>query len=479
MTSTHVEAPAPSTPAETPKAAIGFALLATAQLLLILAISIVVVPITTLAAEASYTRSDIALVASGYGLVFSGLLLFGSRIGDAFGRRRILLIGLTVFAVASLIGAAAPGYPAMVLSRLIQGAGAALAAPAALGLVTTIYPRPDRRSRALAIFGVMGSVGGIGGILASGVIATWLSWRFAFIVPAIIATVIVVLGRRYLPAPPPAQRGPLDGVGAFLATFGLLGLGYALMRAPEAPLASAEVLVPALGGAALLTAFVAVQARVRHPLLPLDFLRSRRRLTAWTALLVITATNAVSTFLLTLYFQQVRGYAPGEVAVTFLPFALIMTTSFFSGRLIARHGPGRVAALGLLTAAVGVGLTATIRADGSTLPLVLLGMSVLPFGVGLTFSGATVTAMSDVPDRQTGLAGGIVNTAIEIGGAGGTATATAIVGVLVGVFSAGGAAPLDATASAYGGALALVAVLLVVVAVMCARVLPDRKTPTE
>ncbi len=450
----------------TGRRAAAFTTVALTQFLLIMAISIVVVPVTFFAEKQGFDRSDIALVTSGYGLVFSGLLLFGSRIGDKFGPRRALILGLTVFAFGSLAGAISIGHPTMVLSRFIQGAGAGFAAPASMALVGRIYTTVSHRHRALAAYGIMGSVGGTCGLLLSGLIAASLSWRWAFAIPAVAAALLAVSSWKVVPSDKaPQQRVRLDIPGAVLATAGILGISYGLMRAGNSSFAHPDSFLPLGVGVILLAALGVVESRVKDPLLPLRFLLSRPRGVAWAGLLLITATNAVATLVLTLYFQQVRGFTAPQIALAFLPFALVLTTGLFGGRMVARLGASVVTAIGLFTATAGAALIAALEADGSRDILLFVGMSLLPIGTGFTFSGTTVLAMTEVPSSRTGLAGGLLNTAIEIGAAGGVAILTAIIGLHASTLMSGGVEETRASVHAYSFGFLVLALALAVGAI--------------
>lgn len=466
QTQTVCVIPRPSENPSTRRRTAAFATVALTQFLLIMAISIVVVPVTFFAERQGFSQSDIALITSGYGLVFSGLLLFGSRIGDKFGPRRALTLGLVVFAVGSLLGVVSVGHPMMVISRFIQGAGSGFAAPASMALVGRIYTSASHRRRALAVYGIMGSVGGTCGLLTSGLIAASLSWRWAFAVPAIAAASLALCAVKVVPSDSaPQRRIRLDIPGAVLATAGILGISYGLMRAGNSSFTAPDAFLPLGAGVLLLGMLGIVESRVKDPLLPLRFLLSRPRGVAWAGLLLITATNAVATLVLTLYFQQVRGFSAPEIVLAFLPFALVLGTGLFGGRMVAQLGASVVTAIGLFIATAGAALVATLEADGSHDVLLFIGMSLLPIGTGLTFSGTTVLAMSEVPSSRTGLAGGLLNTAIEIGAAGGVAILTAIIGLHSSTLMSGGVEETRASVHAYSFGFLVLALALAVGAI--------------
>ncbi|ASU79665.1 MFS transporter [Actinopolyspora erythraea] len=393
-----------------------FFLLAAVQILLIMAITMLAVALPRIEAELGLSASRLTLVNAAYGLSFSGLLLLGGRAADLYGRRRLFTIGLALFGGASLTAGIAPEFWTLTVSRFLQGAGAALAAPSAMALVGAVFPDPSRHARAMAVWGGLSPMGAAAGTLASGAVSTWVSWRWTFAVPAVAAVLALALTRPLLPAGETNARGRLDVKGAVLATAGLTALSYGLVYAAEHSWISLAVLGPIAVSVVLLATFAVVERKTADPLLPLDFLKSGHRLGAlWV---ILAGATAISTMfmLMSLYFQQVAGMSPLGTAAAFLPFSLVLFLSGISvARLVRRFGARNVTVVGSVLAAAGLALLGTMAADSPYVGTLLAGLLVLPVGISMMFSGATVKVFSRVDDERSGLAGSLVNTAMETG----------------------------------------------------------------
>ncbi|MEU7855367.1 MFS transporter [Nonomuraea sp. NPDC049141] len=419
-----------------------FALLGGVQIMLISGITVVSVALPAIQDELRLSGGDLALVSTAYGLAFSGLLLLGGRLADLYGRRRMFMLGLGLFGVSSAAAALAPGLGLLLTARFAQGIGAALVAPSAMALLGVVFPDPHRRARATAVWGGLAGIGATGGMLLSGVFAEWASWRWAFGVPVIATAIALVAAPRLLPADRPVRRTRIDILGAALVTAGLSTLSYGLVESSYGPL---------IGGAVLLLAFMIVESRTAAPLVPPAFFAVPRRAVALAAIVLGSAGMATSFFFLSLHLQQVRGLSPLLTSAAFLPYgAVLIGTGAVAGRLLARFGIRIVLTTGLITAAAGLVLVG--RFDGA----LIAGLLVLPLGIALTFAGATVAAVTDVPDEQAGLAGGVVNTAMEVG---------PTLGLSALVSLAGG------TTSGYGFALGIAAVAFILMAPIAALLL--------
>ncbi|MEU1124557.1 MFS transporter [Streptomyces sp. NPDC005899] len=393
-----------------------FALLAAVQFVLILAMSVLNVVLPDIQAEFGLSRAELVLLGASYGMSFSGLLLLGGRLSDRWGSRPVFLLGTLVFAVSSVLAGVSPGLWTLLMARFAQGAGAALAVPAAMALVRVLYPESARFARAMAVWGGLAASGGTAGMLLSGVVASSNSWRWAFVVPAAVAVLTLVASPRLIPAGAAARGGRLDALGAVLVTAGITLLGYGLVEAPERGWTSSTALGSLVGGAVLLLAFAVTEARVPLPLLPRSFLASPRRVVALLAVFLGSAGITTIFFLLALYFQEVRGYTPLETSAAFLPFGLALVVSGMTvGRLIQRFGPRAVLVAGLVLAGLGLAALGRIGTDTPYAGPVLAGLVIFPVGAALVFAGSTVSATTDVPEEQAGLAGAVVNTALEAG----------------------------------------------------------------
>ena len=378
-------------------ASAAFALLGAVQVTLIAAITLITVALPAIARDLRLDESGLVLVSSSYGISFGGLLPLGGRLADRLGCRRAFVTGTVVFGLASAGAGLAPWPGLLVAARLAEGAGAALAAPAAVALLAAVYPDPDRHDRALATWGVLSGAGAIAGTVVSGAVITWVSWRWLFAAPATVAAVATVIAPRVVPVGPAPVKGKADWPGAGLAAAGLAALIYGLQRSGWALAA----------GVALLALFVLTERRSAAPLVPLPFL-SRRALPL-TAVLLCAAAMATAFFLLSLYLQQVRGLSALRVSVIFLlsgPTAV--SAGPLAGKLIRRFGTRPVLVAGLLTAATGLLLLSFLAAPYA-------GLLVFPFGTGLAFSAAAVTVMRSAGATRAALAGALVATAMETG----------------------------------------------------------------
>jgi EmrB/QacA subfamily drug resistance transporter len=372
--------------------------------------------------------SSLQWVVSAYALGYGGFLLLGGRVADLFGRRRAFLTAVSVFGVVSVLGALAPSGGLLVAARLVKGIAAGFLAPAALSLITTNWPDGPRRGRALGWYATAGACGFVGGLVLGGVL-TELSWRLVFALPVPIAVVTLLAGLRLLPADPRGgAREKLDLPGALTATGALVLLVYALTRAPSHGWLSAHTLTLFAVAAGLLVLFVRVESRARRPLVPLSFLT--RRATAGTNLTIFAMWGAYTSFafLATLHLQNVLGWTPLQTAGAFVPLGLANgALAPFAGRLAARLGVHRMIAAGMLLLALSYALFLRIGPDSSFLTVVLPVMVVNGIGTAATFPALNMSAVAGVPDRDQGLAGALLNTFMQIGGAVVLALVTAVV----------------------------------------------------
>ncbi|MFC8077915.1 MFS transporter [Streptomyces sp. NPDC057307] len=399
--------------------AAAFALLGTVQATLIFTLAALAVPLPDIGREFALDRSQLILLSAAYGLTFAGLLLLGGRFADRYGGRRALTAGLLVFAAASAAAPLAPGYEALLAGRFAQGVGAALVAPAAMNVLRTVFGSPAAYGRAMATWGGLSVLGATAGNLGSGVISALLSWRWSFAVPLLVAGAALALAPRLLPDTPPGAGRSLDLPGAVLATGGITLASYGLVLTDAHPWGSPAVLVPLTAGVALCAAFLFAERRARDPLLPPRFVLDRRRATGLAAIALTAAGTSMTFVLLSLHLQQVRGYSELETSAAFVPFAAALLVSGRSaGPLIDRYGAPLVTAAGLATGATGLALLAATGLGTGAVPYVhglLPGLVLLPAGAAASFAGAAVLATDGVPERQTGLAGGVLNTAMELG----------------------------------------------------------------
>ncbi|MFJ4648398.1 MFS transporter [Streptomyces bobili] len=395
-----------------------FVLLGSVQATLIFTLAAIAVPLPRIGREFDLQRADLILLSASYGLTFAGLLLFGGRLADRYGGRRALTAGLVLFAAASAAAPLAPGIGALLAARLAQGAGAALVAPAAMAVLRAVFPSPTAYGRAMATWGGLSVLGATAGNLLSGVISALLSWRWTFALPLVVAVSALILTPRLLPETAPDRGRSPDLPGALLATVGITLASYGLVVTDARPWSSAGVLVPLLGGTALLAAFWYAERRARDPLLPPRFLLDRRRALALTAIALSACGTAMTFVVLSLHLQQARDWSELRTSAAFVPFAAALIASGrAAGPLIGRYGAQAVTSAGLGTGAAGLVLLAFTGLDAHTWYAygLLPGLVLLPAGTAASFAGAAVLATEGVPPQQTGLAGGVLNTAMEFG----------------------------------------------------------------
>jgi MFS family permease len=394
-----------------------FGLLAAVQVTLILAITVIAIGLPAVGRDLGLRPGELTLVSASYGLAFSGLLLLGGRLSDLHRPRRVLVSGLAVFALGSAAAGVAPGFGTLLAARLAQGTGAALVAPAAMALLGMVFPDRRRHHRALAVWGWLAPLGATSGLLLSGLVAGWASWRWGFALPTAVAVAAALAAPRLVPDGPPPARRSLDVPGALLATAGALAVSYGLVTAGDRGWSSAAVPVALVVGGLAVVGFLAVESRSRAPLLPLGFLRSRRRVRALTAALLAAAGHSTIALFLALYLQQVRGMSALATSAAFVPFALsLVATGVFAPRVVARLGARTATAAGLAVAAAGLLLIGWgLSLDTPYAGPLLAGLVVFQVGATLTFASTAAAAVDGADASERGLAAAVLNTAVELG----------------------------------------------------------------
>jgi EmrB/QacA subfamily drug resistance transporter len=391
-------------------------LLCAAQFMVILDITVVNVALPSIQADLGIATKDLQWVVTAYTLAFGGLLLLGGRLADLVGRRRVFLSGLAGFTAASLGAALADSSALLLAARVAQGVGAAMLSPAALSLITSLHVDGPERRRALAAWAAVASSGGAFGVLAGGALTETLGWRAIFVINVPVGIAAAVAALRLLPATAPTRRGRIDLGGAVLATASLVALIYALVEAPDAGWGSPQTLGLLAAAAAGLVAFVALELRVREPLVALSVFRRRTTVTALVLMIAGMGTVLSAFFFCSLYLQHILGHSALRTGLEFLPGALLLVVAaHVGGRLISRFGAKPVLAAGMALGALGALLLSGVSPDGSYLSDVLPGLLVLDVGIGLAASGIFITAMSGVGEREAGMVSGLTATAHEIG----------------------------------------------------------------
>ena len=430
-------------------------LISIAQLMVVLDGTITNIALPYIGRDLSIDQANLSWIVTGYALAFGGLLLLGGRLGDLYGRRRIFATGLTVFAVASLLGGLAQNESMLLGSRALQGVGAALAAPAALALITTTFPAGPKRNRAFAVYAAMSGAGAAVGLILGG----WLTglqsiagldlsgWRLTFLINVPIGLVAAFLAPRILRESAP-QKGQMDVPGAVTGTLGLLGLVYGLTRAGEQQYGwgDAGTLVSLGLGLTLLGVFATIESRTAHPLLPIRILKNRTRAASFTAMMLAPAAMFAMFYFLSLFIQQIVGYSPLRTGFAFLPFSLgIVIGAALSSNLVNRIDPRFLAGTGTLLASTALFMFSRLSIDDSPTAVVAAlaqgntagtdlnyWSSILPYvlmmsvGMGLIFVPLTLTAVHHVRSEDSGIGSGVLNTMQQIGGALGLATLSTV-----------------------------------------------------
>jgi len=431
------------------RGALTLALLLLVQFLDFLDVSIVNVALPSIRHDLGFSAQSLQWVVSGYVLTYGGFLLLGGRAADLVGRRRILVSGLALFALASLAGGLAQAEGLLVAARLVQGAGAAMMSPAALSILTTTFTARGERNLALGAWAAVPGLAGASGVVLSGVLTEGPGWRWIFYLNVPLALLAVAGAFLLLGGETRVRRqSSFDLAGAVLVTTGMLLLIYALVRAPEIGWGATKT-IAALGPAVLLlAAFVANERRARSPLVPFTIFRIEG-LAAANVTQLITFSGLYSMFFfLSLYMQTVLGYSPGHTGLAYLPLtAGFMISAAIVTPLVPRVGTKPVIALGALTAAGGLYFLSHVPVDGAFLADLLPGILIVALGAGAVFTGVTTAATEGVPGEDAGIASGLLNASMQFGGALGLAVLSAVATDRTSaVLGSGGGLPVALTA---------------------------------
>ena len=399
---------------------IALVVLCAGMLMIILDQTIVNVALPSIQSDLGFSQSGLAWVVNAYLIAFGGLLLLAGRLGDLVGRRRVFLGGLTLFTLASLLCGAAQSQDVLVAARFVQVVGGAFTSAVILGMIVTLFPRPDEQAKAIGVFSFVAAAGGSIGLLAGGVLTEALSWHWIFFVNVPIGIVTGVLARRLLAHEDGIglDRGA-DVPGALLIVGALMLAVYTIVQVPENGWGSAETLGLGAVAVALLAGFVAREATAAQPLVPLRIFRARNATTANLVQMLLVAGMLGVFFLGALYLQRVLGYGALDVGLAFLPVALgIATLSLgVSARLILRFGGRATLVPGLVLAGLGLLLFSRVPVDATYVRDLLPAMVLLGIGVGLAFPALTSLAMSGATPSESGLASGLFQTTQQVGAA--------------------------------------------------------------
>jgi MFS family permease len=409
-------------------------------------VSMVGMALPSIESDLGLTTSQLQWIVSGYVLGYGGFLLLGGRAADLLGRRRVLLIALGVFAVASALGGVVSDGTLLVVTRFLKGAAAAFTAPAGLSIITTRFAEGPERNRALSIYTATGASGFSLGLVAGGLL-TELGWRWTFLLPVPIAVALLALAPRLIPRDRPrlGPRPSFDLPGAATLTAGMLVLVRTIVEAPDQGWAAPETIAAFGVAIALLGAFVAIERRSRSPLVRLGILRNASLVRANIGMMTLFGAYVGFQFVMTLYLQTMNGWSPVETALAFLPAGMLVAFgSTRIGPLVDRLGTARVIAAGALSSALGYALVLRFDASPEYVAVLLPTMLLIGIGFMLGFPTMNIQATNGVGDHEQGLASGLVQTSFQIGGAVGLAIVTAVVSG-----HAGGSADPDTLLEAY------------------------------
>jgi EmrB/QacA subfamily drug resistance transporter len=407
---------------------IALILLCVAQFVVVLDASIVNVALPSIGRALDFSQSNLPWVVNAYVLTFGGFLLLGGRTADLLGRRKIFMTGLVLFAAASLVGGFAQSDSWLIAARAVQGLGAAILSPAALAIVTTTFREGAERNRALGVWGAVAGSGGAAGVLLGGVLTEWVGWEWVLWVNVPIGLVAAALAPSLIgESRSESTTRSFDVAGAVSITAGLSLLVYALVDANSAGWGSTRTIGLLAASAALIAAFVAIELRSAAPLVPFRIFRLRTLTGANVVGLLVGASLFSMFFFISLYMQQVLGYSAIKSGLSYLPLALtIIFSAGLASQLVTRVGFKPVLMTGLAFIAAGLIWFGQVSVGGSYLSDILGPSLLAAVGLGFAFVPVTIAAVAGVPERDAGLASGLINTSQQIGGALGLAVLATI-----------------------------------------------------
>jgi EmrB/QacA subfamily drug resistance transporter len=404
---------------------LALAVISAAQLMIVLDATIVNVALPTIHASLHFSTANLEWLITAYSLTFGGLLLFGGRTGDLFGKRRMFMIGIAIFVVSSLLGGLATTDVWLIITRGAQGIGGAIAAPTALSLIATNFPEGGQRNRAMGVYAAMSGGGGAVGLLLGGILTDLVSWRWIFFVNVPIGALVLFLAPRALNESE-TTVGRLDVPGALTATGGMLALVYGISNASNHSWSSPGTAIPLAIAVVLLGAFGWIETRSTRPLMPLSIFANRNRSGTYAMMLCIGTAVFSMFFFLTQFLQNVLGWSPIKTGVGFLPMtAGIVVAAGLASRVVGRVGIRIPLLIGPAAAVIGLAWLSRLTVTSGYLDI-LGPLLIISLGMGTAFVPLTLTAVSGVRPSETGLASALLNTAQQVGGALGLAVLATI-----------------------------------------------------
>ena len=438
-------------------------------LMLVVDTTIVNVALPSIRQDLRFTEANLVWVVNGYMVTFGGFLLLGGRLGDLFGQRRLFLIGLTVFTLASLACGLAQSQAALVVARLVQGFGGAVFMAVALSVIMGLFTDEAERAKAMGVYGFVCAGGGSVGVLLGGVLVSLLNWHWIFLVNIPIGIGVFMASRALLPDAKGAAHGQkLDVSGAIVVTLALMSAIYGVVNHTPWMMAA---------GAALLAVFLAIEARASNPLMPLRLFKLRNVSAANVAGMLWSASMFALFFLSALYMQQVLGYDAMQVGLAYLPTNLIMAAFSLglSAKIVMRFGAKRAVTAGMALVTVGLVLFAKAPFGGTFWIDVFPGFALMGIGAGMALNPMILVAMGDVAPSEAGLASGVINTSFMMGGALGLAVLASVAASRSEAARLAGSAGVEALRAGYSASFLVGAAFALVATLVCALVLRPRE----
>jgi EmrB/QacA subfamily drug resistance transporter len=444
------------------------ALVCVAFFMTILDVSIVNVALPSIKNSLHVSDNTLQWVLIAYTITFGGFLLLGGRAADLLGRRRLFMIGVTVFSAASLVCGLANSIGVLIAARAVQGVGAAIVSPATLSIITTTFEEGSERNKALGIWGAMGGSGAAAGVLFGGILTKYAGWEWIFFVNVPVGALVLALTRPIVrESRIPGLRG-FDAGGAVTVTSSLALLVYAISKAPQVGWSSGRTIGLLIGAAVLFAAFLVIETRHPSPMVPFDIFRVRTVAGANVCGLFLGAVVFSNFFLLTLYVQQVLGYSALKTGLTFLATAgTVIPVAGISQALVTRIGPRPVMTAGLALITAGMIWYSQIPTHGSFVTHLLPGYLLVGVGMAFSFIPMSIAALAGVEPQQAGLASGLINTAQQIGGALGVAIAATVAFTHTKTLLASGHSPAHAATSGFALGFWVIAGISAVSVIAC------------
>jgi EmrB/QacA subfamily drug resistance transporter len=410
-------------------------------LMIVIDATIVNVALPSIQDDLGFSQSNLAWVVNAYLIAFGGLLLLAGRVGDLIGQRRVFLVGLAVFTAASLLCAVSQSQGLLIAARFVQGVGGALTSAVILGMIVTMFPEPREQAKAIGVYGFVASAGGSIGLLAGGALTEAINWHWIFFINIPVGIVTAFLAIRLVAdSPGIGLKAGADLPGAVLLTGGLMLGVYTILQVSEQGWGSTRTLGLGAISIALLAAFVARQARIANPLMPLRLFHSRNVSGANVVIALLVVGMFGMFFLGALYLQRILGYSPLQVGLAFLPSTVVMGTMSLklSGPLAMRYGPKAMLLVSLVSIGVGLLLFSLTPVDATYATQIMPATIFIGIGAGLGFPSLMGLAMSGATPSDSGLASGLINTSVQVGGAIGLAVLATLASERTDTLRAGG-----------------------------------------